>query len=240
MNGVFPDTYGALLKLPGIGPYTAAALASIAFNQRAVVLDGNVERVMARLYRVKEPLPESKKALHWYADQLTPDERSGDYAQAVMDLGATICTPRSPNCGICPWMQNCEGRKMGDAATYPRKMPKKIKPVRHGVAFVAIRNNGAVLMERRPDKGLLGGMLGWPGTEWCEEVMRGQPPMDGEWREAGDVRHTFTHFHLELAVFVAKNVEGDPATGSFLSKETFSPSNLPTVMRKVWDVASKR
>jgi A/G-specific adenine glycosylase len=240
MNGVFPDTYGALLKLPGIGPYTAAALASIAFNQRAVVLDGNVERVMARLYRVEEPLPESKKALHWYADQLTPNERSGDYAQAVMDLGATICTPRSPNCGICPWMQNCEGRKMGDAATYPRKMPKKIKPVRQGVAFVAIRNNGAVLMERRPDKGLLGGMLGWPGTEWCEEVMRGQPPMDGEWREAGDVRHTFTHFHLELSVFVAKNVEGDPSTGSFLSKEIFSPSNLPTVMRKVWDVAKKR
>lgn len=240
LNSLFPDTYDELLKLPGIGPYTAAAVASIAFDRRAVVLDGNVERVMARMYRVEEPLPASKETLRALADQLTPEERCGDYAQAVMDLGATICTPRSPACGICPWMQNCEGRKAGNAATYPRKTPKKAKPVRQGVAFVAIRADGAVLMERRPDKGLLGGMLGWPGTEWKEGPVQGQPPIDGNWREAGDVRHTFTHFHLELAVFVTDTVKGEPSTAAFLPRDAFSPSDLPTVMRKVWDQASKR
>ncbi len=239
LNGVFPDTYDALLKLPGIGPYTAAAVASIAFDRRAVVLDGNVERVMARLHRVEEPLPASKETLRGLADGLTPDDRCGDYAQAVMDLGATICTPRSPACGICPWMEGCAGRKAGDAADFPRKTPKKPKPVRQGVAFVAIRADGAVLMERRPDKGLLGGMLGWPGSEWREEVLQGTPPMAGDWVEQGDVRHTFTHFHLELAVFVARDVSGKPTVGEFLPKEQFSPSDLPTVMRKVWDVAAK-
>ena len=239
LNGVFPDTYDALIKLPGVGPYTAAAVASIAFDRRAVVLDGNVERVMARLYRVAEPLPASKETLRGYADGLTPDSRCGDYAQAVMDLGATICTPRSPACGICPWMECCEGRKAGDAASYPRKTPKKPKPVRQGVAFVAIRADGAVLMERRPDKGLLGGMLGWPGSEWREEAVQGDPPMEGDWREVGDIRHTFTHFHLELAVFVAESVEGEAEIGSFLPRTEFSPSDLPTVMRKIWDQASK-
>ncbi|MCO4823466.1 MAG: A/G-specific adenine glycosylase [Amylibacter sp.] len=240
LDGVFPDSYEALLKLPGIGPYTAAAVASIAFDRRAVVLDGNVERVMARYYRVEEPLPASKEVLRCLADGLTPNERCGDYAQAVMDLGATICTPRSPACGICPWLENCEGRKAGDGATFPRKTPKKPKPVRQGVAFVAIRVDGAVLIERRPDKGLLGGMLGWPGSEWREEPVQGEPPMDGDWREVGEVRHTFTHFHLELAVFVAEGVAGDPLVGSFLSRDQFSPTDLPTVMRKVWDVVVKR
>ncbi len=237
---VFPDTYDELLKLPGVGPYTAAAMASIAFDRRAVVLDGNVERVMARLYRVEEPLPASKETLRGYADQLTPKDRCGDYAQAVMDLGATICTPRSPACGICPWMDVCEGRKAGDAATYPRKTPKKAKPVRQGVAFVAIRSDGAVLMERRPEKGLLGGMLGWPGSEWQEDPVQGTPPMQGAWREVGDVRHTFTHFHLELSVFVAEGVNEEPSLGTFIQRDVFSPSDLPTVMRKVWDVAAKR
>jgi len=240
LDGVFPDSYEALLKLPGIGPYTAAAVASIAFDRRAVVLDGNVERVMARYYRVEEPLPASKEVLRGLADGLTPNERCGDYAQAVMDLGATICTPRSPACGICPWLENCEGRKAGDGATFPRKTPKKPKPVRQGVAFVAIRVDGAVLIERRPDKGLLGGMLGWPGSEWREEPVQGEPPMDGDWREVGEVSHTFTHFHLELAVFVAEGVAGDPLVGSFLSRDQFSPTDLPTVMRKVWDVVVKR
>ena len=239
LDGVFPDSYEALLKLPGIGPYTAAAVASIAFDRRAVVLDGNVERVMARYYRVEEPLPASKEVLRGLADGLTPNERCGDYAQAVMDLGATICSPRSPACGICPWMQECEGRKVGDAATFPRKTPKKPKPVRQGVAFVAIRADGAILMERRPDKGLLGGMLGWPGSEWREDPVQGDPPMNGVWREVDAVRHTFTHFHLELSVFVADGVAGDPLSGSFLPRDQFSPTDLPTVMRKVWDVASK-
>jgi A/G-specific adenine glycosylase len=239
LNGLFPDTYDDLLKLPGVGPYTAAAVASIAFDRRAVVLDGNVERVMSRYYRVEEPLPASKETLRGLADELTPNHRCGDYAQAVRDLGATICTSRSPACGICPWMGECEGRKAGDAATFPRKAPKKAKPVRQGVAFVAIRSDGAVLMERRPDKGLLGGMLGWPGSEWREEALQGVPPMEGDWREVGDVRHTFTHFHLELSVFVAQDVLGEPDIGTFLSRDAFSPSDLPTVMRKVWDQAIK-
>ncbi len=239
LDGVFPDSYEALLTLPGIGPYTAAAVASIAFDRRAVVLDGNVERVMARYYRVEQPLPASKEVLRGLADGLTPNERCGDYAQAVMDLGATICTPRSPACGICPWMEGCKGRKAGDGATFPRKTPKKPKPVRQGVAFVAIRADGAVLMERRPDKGLLGGMLGWPCSEWREEPVQGQPPVDGDWQEVGEVRHTFTHFHLELAVFMAKDIEGETLSGSFWSRDQFSPTDLPTVMRKVWDVASK-
>jgi A/G-specific adenine glycosylase len=239
LNGVFPDTYDALLKLPGVGPYTAAAVASIAFDRRAVVLDGNVERVMSRYYRVEEPLPASKETLRGLADNLTPDQRCGDYAQAVMDLGATICTPRSPACGICPWTEGCEGRKAGDAATFPRKTPKKPKPVRQGVAFVAIRADGAVLLERRPDRGLLGGMLGWPGSEWREEMVEGVPPIEGNWVEVGDVRHTFTHFHLELAVFVARDAVQEPDIGEFLERSAFSPSDLPTVMRKVWDAAAK-
>lgn len=239
LGGVFPDTYDALLKLPGIGPYTAAAVASIAFDRRAVVLDGNVERVMARYHRVEEPLPASKEALRALADGLTPEARCGDYAQAVMDLGATICTPRSPACGICPWMDGCEGRKSGDAASFPRKTPKKPKPVRQGVAFVAIRHDGAVLMERRPEKGLLGGMLGWPGSEWREDPLQAEPPLHADWIQCGDVRHTFTHFHLELSVFVARGITGQPTTGDFILREDFSPADLPTVMRKVWDQACK-
>jgi A/G-specific adenine glycosylase len=235
LGGVFPDTVAGLLKLPGVGPYTAAAVAAIAFDRRAVVLDGNVERVMARVYRVEEPLPASKEDLRGLADGLTPAERCGDYAQAVMDLGATICTPRSPACGICPWAGGCAARLAGDAAEFPRKMAKIAKPVRVGVAFVAVRDDGAVLLERRADKGLLGGMLGWPGSVWADELRQVEPPLQVEWVEIGEVRHTFTHFHLRLLVRVACRVEGEPAVGRFLQQ--FDPSDLPTVMRKVWDLA---
>lgn len=234
LGGVFPASYEALLKLPGIGPYTAAAVVAIAFDRRAVVLDGNVERVIARFYRVSDPLPGSKEQLRGLADGLTPNARCGDYAQAVMDLGATICTPRSPACGICPWMQGCAGRIAGDAATLPRKTPKVAKPVRQGVAFVTIRADGAVLLERRPDKGLLGGMLGWPGSVWQEQAVETVPPMAAEWREVGEVRHTFTHFHLRLTVCVA---DGVADAAGFVPKADFVPSDLPTVMRKVWDLA---
>ncbi|MDQ2094412.1 A/G-specific adenine glycosylase [Rhodalgimonas zhirmunskyi] len=238
-RGGFPDTREGLMELPGIGPYTSAAIAAIAFDRAEVVVDGNVERVMARLYAVLEPLPASKQVLIDHAARLTPQERPGDYAQAVMDLGATVCTPKSPACGICPWMRHCDGRTAGIAPELPRKTPKKPKPVRHGIAYVGRRADGAWLLERRPDKGLLGGMLGWPGAEWGDEAVAA-PPVAAVWHDIGaEARHTFTHFHLRLSVMVAELPMGGevPKQALFLPKTEFQPSDLPTVMRKVFDLA---
>ncbi|MXQ09426.1 A/G-specific adenine glycosylase [Alphaproteobacteria bacterium GH1-50] len=239
-GGRFPDTREALLTLPGIGPYTASAIAAIAFNRSATVVDGNVERVMARRYAVLTPLPEAKPELTALAEALTPEARPGDYAQAVMDLGATICTPRSPACGICPWQEGCAGRLQGIAADLPRKTPKKAKPIRLGTAWLARREDGAWLLETRPPSGLLGGMLGWPGTEWREEPEAGTPPVAADWREVpGEVRHTFTHFHLRLKLYRADvAMTAAPERGTFLPRERFRPSDLPTVMRKAFDLAS--
>ena len=163
-DAVFPNTYDGLLKLPGIGPYTAAAISSIAFDLPETVLDGNVERVMARQYNIHAPLPGSKPVLKTHAAALTPHLRPGDYAQAVMDLGATICTPKSPGCGLCPWQSSCLARTTGTAAQLPKKTPKKQKPTRQGEVYLAHAANDDRLLERRPDKGLLGGLLGWPGS----------------------------------------------------------------------------
>ena len=239
LDGVFPADETALQKLPGIGPYTSAAIAAIAFDRPATVLDGNVERVMARLHAVGEPLPDSKEALRGLAAELTPAERSGDYAQAVMDLGATVCTPASPACGICPWAEPCRARAQGIAADLPRKRPKPVKPVRHGVAYVARRPDGAVLLEQRPDKGLLGGMLGWPGSDWAETPAEHDPPMEADWQDAGaEVRHTFTHFHLRLRVMRGEaDADARPSRGVFVGQGEFDPADLPTVMRKVWALA---
>lgn len=240
-GGAFPVDHAALLRLPGIGPYTAAAISSIAFDLRHVVVDGNVERVMARMYDIHTPLPAAKPELTALAEALTPKQRPGDYAQAVMDLGATICTPKSPACGICPWRDPCEARKVGTAPQLPKKTPKKAKPVRHGTAYIAQRADGAWLLERRPDKGLLGGMLGWPGSDWIdtgEPHPTGTPPLAAQWSQiAGDVRHTFTHFHLILTVMKA-DVPAD-TTGTFVQPSDFRPSDLPTVMRKAFDLATK-
>ncbi|MEM7472869.1 MAG: A/G-specific adenine glycosylase [Pseudomonadota bacterium] len=236
-NGIFPQTEDALQKLPGIGPYTSAAIASIAFDQQATVVDGNVERVMSRLFAVEVPLPTSKPELTRYATQLTPTARQGDYNQAVMDLGATICTPRSPACGICPWRDPCRARIEGIAAELPKKLPKKVKPTRHGIAYVARRSDGAWLLETRPEKGLLGGMLGWPGSDWGD-APQPNPPLKANWQEAGmEVRHTFTHFHLRLQIMVSW-AETEPILGRFVPHDQFSPASLPTVMRKVYDAAS--
>ena len=238
-GGAFPADHAALLKLPGIGPYTAAAVSSIAFNLRHTVLDGNVERVMSRLYDIHTPLPAAKPELMAYADALTPSDRPGDYAQAVMDLGATICSPKSPACGICPWREPCAARVSGNQADLPKKMPKKPKPVRHGTVYLAQRDDGAWLLETRPDKGLLGGMLGWPGSDWLDTsapLPQGTPPLDAKWQTlAGEVRHTFTHFHLILTVKLA-SVPQD-VVGTFVTADQFRPSDLPTVMRKAYDLS---
>ena len=240
MNGRFPDTHSELLKLPGVGPYTASAIASIAFDRPETVVDGNVERVMSRLFAVHTPLPASKPELTELAADLTPKTRPGDYAQAVMDLGATICTPRNPACGICPWIDTCQARALGIASELPKKTPKKEKPTRTGIAYLGRRADGAWLLETRPDKGLLGGMKGWPGTEWSVDDQVEHPPCDADWRDpGGEVRHTFTHFHLKLALRVAVLPENSaPARGHFVPQSEFRPSDLPTVMRKAFDLAS--
>ncbi len=238
-EAVFPRDAKSLRALPGIGPYTAAAIAAIAFDQPETVVDGNVERVVARFFGVETPLPTAKTELTELAARLTPQARAGDYAQAVMDLGATICTPKSPACGICPMSGSCRARAAGVQGELPRKLPKRPKPTRFGIAFIARRADGAWLLERRPERGLLGGMLGWPGSEWGEAPVM-QPPVAADWRNEGlEVRHTFTHFHLKLALRIAmvplKTVSD---SGEFVTPDRFRPSDLPTVMRKAYDLAA--
>ncbi|MCC5962689.1 MAG: A/G-specific adenine glycosylase [Rhodobacteraceae bacterium] len=230
-NGGFPRDREGLLALPGVGPYTAAAIAAIAFDQPETVVDGNVERVMARLFDVHTPLPAAKPELTAHAARLTPRTRPGDYAQAVMDLGATICTPRSPACGICPLMARCAARQAGTAGSLPRKMRKPAKPIRLGIAYIGQRADGAWLLERRPARGLLGGMLGWPGTDWAEQTPPDAPPLHADWHSVpGEVRHTFTHFHLRLGLRVARLPMDAP--GAFIPADQFNPADLPTLMRK--------
>jgi A/G-specific adenine glycosylase len=239
-GGVFPDTEAGLRDLPGIGPYTAAAIAAIAFDRPAAVMDGNVERVLARLFAVDTPLPAAKPELRALTERLTPEKRPGCYAQAVMDIGATICTPKSPACGICPLMEMCRARAEGIAADLPRKAPKKGTPTRLGIAYLVRRTDGAVLLETRPETGLLGGMLGWPGTAWAEGAPQDAPPIAADWQDPGlEVRHTFTHFHLRLSLRLATvPQDATPDRGEFHPRATFRPASLPTVMRKAWDLAS--
>ena len=230
-GGSFPSDRETLLSLPGIGPYTAAAIASIGFDKPETVVDGNVERVFSRLHRVETPLPMAKGELTALAQNVTPSTRAGDYAQAVMDLGATICTPRNPACGICPWFAYCAAAGVGDATDFPKKAAKKVKPTRYGHVVVSRTTQGEWVLEKRPDKGLLGGMLGWPGSAWGDAPA---PAPQGTY--AGDVRHTFTHFHLVLDVYVDGAVE-PPATAQLIARDAFRPSDLPTLMRKAFDVA---
>jgi A/G-specific adenine glycosylase len=244
-GGRFPDNEEQLRQLPGIGAYTAAAVAAIAFDRRATVLDGNVERVMARLFSVLEPLPGVKPKLRALADTITPDRRPGDYAQAVMDLGATVCIPRKPRCGQCPWHDACAARAAGIAETLPRKAAKAEKPTRRGVAFWLINPEGAVLLRRRPESGLLGGMIEVPSSDWLERAAPGldavgvQAPVKAAWRMLpGLVRHTFSHFHLELGVAAARIRPEDGAgwkraEGIWVPVDRLSEHAIPTVMRKV-------
>ncbi len=230
----FPQTSDALMALPGIGPYTAAAIAAIAFDQPATVVDGNVERVMARLFAITEPLSRAKPQLVSCAAALTPDHRPGDYAQAVMDLGATICTPRNPACAICPWSDRCAARSLGIQNDLPTRLQKAAKPARQGTVWAVFRDDGALLLEERPVKGLLGGMLGWPGDGW--DGSQGTAPIDAPWIAAGDVQHVFTHFSLSLTVLAARVPDAAPLRGAFRAR--VAPGDLPTLMRKVHDLAA--
>ena len=234
-GGKFPQKNDELLTLPGVGPYTAAAISSIAFDEASVVVDGNVERVMARLHDVHDPLPASKPALTALAAKLTPQKRAGDYAQAVMDLGATICTPRNPACGICPWRDPCAARIAGTAAGLPKKTPKKKVPTRKGIAYVVRREDGAWLLETRPDSGLLGGMLGFPTTDWSD-APEANPPLETDWTTLNEqARHTFTHFHLELTILTSVvGNNASPERGFFIDHNDFDAKSLPTAMRKVF------
>ena len=230
--GGFPTTREGLQALPGIGPYTAAAISAIAYDLPETVVDGNVERVVARLFAVSEPMPGVKPRLRDLAATLTPAQRPGDFAQAMMDLGATICTPRSPACGICPLIDHCAARAQGIAADLPRRAPKPEKPTRTGIAWVG-QDGPRLLLERRPAKGLLGGTLAFPSTGWDGSDL--PPPGPADWREAGEVRHVFTHFNLILTVMTG-DLTGPPERGDLMELRHFRPSDLPGLMRKVWDM----
>ncbi|QRG07111.1 A/G-specific adenine glycosylase [Xanthobacter dioxanivorans] len=237
-GGRFPRDEAALLDLPGIGPYTAAAIAAIAFDAKASPVDGNIERVVSRLYAVDTPLPKGKAAIKAHAAALTPHARPGDFAQAMMDLGATICTPKSPACSLCPWMAPCVARAQGDPARYPVKAPKGEKPRREGVAFLAVRADGAVLLRTRPDKGLLAKMTEVPSTPWGGKPERPEDhaPLAAVWRPLpGTVEHVFTHFALTLAVLRADLPAGTPAPADhrWVRPQAFDAEALPSVMRKV-------
>ena len=231
--GGFPDQRDGLAALPGIGPYTSAAIAAIAFDRPETVVDGNVERVVARLFAVETPLPAAKRPLTALAATLTPDVRPGDFAQAMMDLGATVCTPRRPACGICPLVELCAARAAGIAAELPRRAPRAPKPVRSGVVWVGA-DADAVLVERRPARGLLGGTLGFPTTGWDGTDL--PPPFTAEWTDIGEVRHVFTHFALNLRVLSAP-LAAAPGRGTVLARRDLDPDALPGLMRKVWALA---
>jgi A/G-specific adenine glycosylase len=239
-GGRFPADEATLLTLPGIGAYTAAAVSAIAFDRRAVVVDGNVERVVTRLHALDEPLPAAKPAIRRLADALTPDTRPGDFAQAMMDLGATICTPRRPSCALCPFRGACAAQRAGTQETYPRKMPKSVNATRYGAAFVAVRADGALLVRTRPPKGLLGGMTEVPGTDWtADESLAASPvaaPLAAAWRRCPiPARHGFTHFPLEVTVWRADVPTGTPAPDGmrWIAADEIADEAFPTVFRKV-------
>jgi len=228
-----------LRELPGIGSYTAAAIAAIACDRRAAAVDGNVERVISRLYAVDTPLPQAKAIIRGSALELVPSDRPGDFAQALMDLGATICTPRAANCLICPWTSPCLARQRGLADVLPRKAPKVAQPLRVGIAFW-IERDGEVLLRRRPERGLLGGMMEIPSTAWQDELPH-KPleaaPVAARWRhKAGRIEHIFTHFRLELEIWRATNVRDATLPGGdyrWVPVADLAGEALPSVMRKI-------
>jgi len=245
-GGQFPTSESALRDLPGIGAYTAAAIAAIAFDQAATPVDGNIERVIARLYAVTTPLPAGKAEIGRQARALTPTTRAGDFAQALMDLGATICTPKKPACALCPWIRSCAAHARGEAELFPRRTPKREGQLRRGAAFVARRADNCVLLRTRPARGLLGGMAEVPTTAWAanfdDSQALAQAPRFGAsqkrvaWRKmAGVVRHVFTHFPLELTVYRSElpRRAAAPAGTRWIAIAQLGDEALPSLMRKV-------
>ncbi|MEZ5908234.1 MAG: A/G-specific adenine glycosylase [Hyphomicrobiaceae bacterium] len=245
-GGRFPATERALLELPGVGPYTAAAIASIAFGEVATPVDGNIERVVARLFGVETPLPEAKPALRQLAATMTPTLRAGDFAQAMMDLGATVCSPKRPSCMMCPLRHACRARAEGSAARLPARSIKAERPTRFGVAFLALREDGLVLLRRRPEQGLLARMMEVPSTDWTEEwpaadeALRLAPVRGDWWPLPSAVHHTFTHFRLELLIYraivpadAALTFWADASRCRWAHRRDLHAEALPSVMRKV-------
>jgi A/G-specific adenine glycosylase len=240
-QGRFPRELAALRALPGIGDYTAAAIAAIAFDVQATAVDGNIERVVARLFAIEEPLPGAKPKIKELAARLTPSKRAGDFTQAMMDLGAGICSPRTPSCLVCPLGRQCAARARGIAEMLPVKAKKGDKPQRFGAAFLALSRDGAVLLRRRPPKGLLGGMLEVPSTPWGPAMPKGadalaQAPLAADWRlVTGIVRHTFTHFDLDLTVWRGEGVptSAGAAAGIWYPRARLADEAIPSVMHKV-------
>jgi A/G-specific adenine glycosylase len=239
-GGVFPDSEERLKSLPGIGDYTAAAVAAIAFNRQSAVMDGNVERVISRLYAISTPLPTAKPLMKQKVALLVPADRPGDFAQAMMDLGATICTPKKPACGICPWMKSCTARERGDQESFPRKAPKVEGKLRRGASFVVTRADGHVLVRSRPEKGLLGGMTEVPSTAWAHDFDEGaalsHAPLKAKWKRVpGVVEHGFTHFPLEQSVYVASvpTKTAAPEGMRWVARAELHGEALPNVMRKI-------
>ncbi len=236
-GGKFPEDEQTLLSLPGIGPYTAAAILAIAFGKSAVVVDGNVDRIISRVFAIDTPLPQSKPLIKEYAASLTPSHHGGDYAQAMMDLGSMICKPTSPLCSACPVQEFCLAHKKNLEESYPKFMPKVEKPSRYGTVFWIENHQGEVLIRRRSEKGLLGGMMEIPSSPWQNEKpgmveQRLNEPCDAEWEEVpGVIKHTFTHFHLYLRVLRATGE--DPIPGLWVHPTDFHHHAFPTLMKKV-------
>jgi A/G-specific adenine glycosylase len=243
MGGIFPKTAEALRALPGVGAYTSGAIAAIAYDERQAAMDANAERVIARLFAIATPLPKAKAEIYARGQALVP-ERAGDFAQALMDLGSAICTPKLPACKSCPLNDECQAKKLGLQETLPVKAPKAVRPLKRGAAFVAQDKSGAVLLVKRPDKGLLASMLEPPLGPWQEKFPSNsaalkQAPFPAEWKKrAGLVRHGFTHFELEIEVYAAR-LSKRPKTKGAKEKELWIPAEnlrevaLPTVMRKI-------
>jgi A/G-specific adenine glycosylase len=241
-GGAFPDTQEALRSLPGIGPYTAAAIAAIAFGRRTMPVDGNIERVVSRLFAVEEPLPQAKPLIQTLAATLLGATRAGDSAQALMDLGSSICTPKKPACALCPLNEDCASRARGDQERFPRKAPKKTGALRRGAAFVVTRGD-ELLVRTRTAKGLLGGMTEVPGSDWRDaqddKAALAQAPVLKAitcWhRKTGVVTHVFTHFPLELVVYTARVSAraAAPEGMRWVPVATLHAEALPNVMRKV-------
>ncbi|MGE4429498.1 MAG: A/G-specific adenine glycosylase [Sphingobium sp.] len=244
-GGRFPDEEEGLRALPGVGAYTAAAIAAIAFGRRAVVVDANVERVVARLFAIETPLPQARSAIREATDRITPDSRAGDFAQAMMDLGSAICTVKAPQCLLCPLRPDCAAHAQGRAEAFPVKPPKKEKPTREGVIWWLEREDGHVWIERRDDRRMLGGMAGLPGSAWDARggAKAGEPPVRGDWLALnGGVEHVFTHFRLLLSIRrldVARDCMPD-GEGRWWPLDAMGEAGFPTLFAKVVDRMTKK